>query len=64
MFIIYFLESNFVGVNRLLVLVYTNETYNAKRFNAGKYYLPKGIMKNYKTIINGKSFYDHPIIET
>ena len=30
----YFLESNFVGVNRLLVLVYTNEANNAKRFNA------------------------------
>ena len=30
----YFLESNFVGVNRLLVLVYTNHSDNAKRFNA------------------------------
>ena len=26
----YFLESNFVGVNRLFVLVYTNEAKNAK----------------------------------
>ena len=43
----YFLESNFVGVNRLLVLVYTNESDNAKRFNAPKYYLSKGIIKNY-----------------
>ena len=30
----YFLESNFVGANRLLVLVYTNHSDNAKRFNA------------------------------
>ena len=30
----YFLKSNFVEVNRLFVLVYTNEANNAKRFNA------------------------------
>ena len=41
----YFLESDFVGVNRLFVLVYTNEANNAKRFNARKYYLGKGIIK-------------------
>ena len=31
---IYFLESTFVGVNRLFVIVYTNESNNATRFNA------------------------------
>ena len=41
----YFLESNFVGVNRLFVLVYTNHGDNFKKFNARKYYLAKGIMK-------------------
>ena len=51
----YFLESNFVVVNRLFVLVYNN---NAQRFNARKYFLPKGIIKNYNVIINGKNFYD------
>ena len=34
-------------VNRLFVLVYTNEANNAKRFNARKYYVPKDIIKNY-----------------
>ena len=34
----YFLESNFIEVKRLFVLVY----------------LPKGIIKNYNFIINGK----------
>ena len=29
-----------------------------KKFNAQKYYLPKGIIKNYNPIINGKNFYD------
>ena len=57
----YFLESNFVGVNRLLVLLYTIETNNAKIFNAQKYYLPKCIIKNYNVVINGKNSYDQPI---
>ena len=33
----YFLESNFIGVNRLFLLVDTNYGNNAKRFNARKY---------------------------
>ena len=57
----YFFESNFVGVNRLFVLVYTNEDNNAKRFKIRIYYLPKGIIKNYNDIINGKNFYGHAI---
>ena len=57
----YFLESNFVGVHRLFALVYKNEINNAKRFNARKYYLPKGITKTYNVIINRKNFYDQPI---
>ena len=57
----YFLEWNFVGVNRLFVLLYTNEGNNAKRFNGRKYYLPKSIIKNYNVIINGKNFYDQEI---
>ena len=51
----------FVGVNRLFVLLYTNEGNNAKRFNGRKYYLPKSIIKSYNVIINGKNFYDQEI---
>ena len=40
-----FSNQNFVEINRLFVLVYTNEANNTKRFNAAKYYLPKGIIK-------------------
>ena len=57
----YFLKPNFVGVNRLFVLVYTNEYDNAKRFKTRRYYLPKGIIKNCNVIINGKNFYGQPI---
>ena len=33
----YFLESNFVGVNRLFVLVYSNQDGNSKRFKTQRY---------------------------
>ena len=53
-----FLESNFVGVNRLFVLVYTNQDAASRIFKAKIYYLAKGIIDNYHVIINGKNFYD------
>ena len=53
--------ANFVGVNRLLVLAYSNEDATSKRFKAKRYYLPKGIIDNYNVIINGKKFYEPPI---
>ena len=43
----YFLESHIVGVNRLFVLVYSNKDANSKKLIIRKYYLPKGIIKNY-----------------
>ena len=57
----YFLEINFVGVNRWFVLVCPAEDADSKRFKAKRYYLPKGIIKNYNVIINGKHFYDQAI---
>ena len=56
-----FLKSDFVGINRLFVLVYTNGDDNAKRFKAKRYYLPKGIIDTYNVIINGENFYDQAI---
>ena len=57
----YFLESNFVGVNRLLVLVYLNRNDDVKQFKAKRYYLAKGIIKKCNVIINGENFYDQAI---
>ena len=57
----YFLKPNFLGVNRLFVLVYSNEDVDSKRFKAKRYYLPKGVIKSYNVIINGKNFYDQAI---
>ena len=37
----YFFESNFVGVNRLFVLIYSVQDNDARRFKTRRYYLPK-----------------------
>ena len=52
----YFLKSNFVGINKLIALIYLNRDNNVKRFKTQNYYLPKGIIKDYNGIINTKSF--------
>ena len=45
----------------MFVSVYLNRNNDVKRFEAKSYYLPNGMIKNYKMIINGKNFYDEPI---
>ena len=45
-----FLQSKFLGVNRLFVSIYSNRDDNAKSFKLLRYYLRKGII-----IINGKN---------
>ena len=54
----FFLISNFVGVNRLFVLIYLNQDANSNRFKTRRYYLLKGYIDIYNIIINGKNFYD------
>ena len=56
----HFLLSNFVGVSRLFVLVCSNLSNGGKRFNVRRYYLAKGIIKNYDIIIDWKNFYRKP----
>ena len=53
----FFLKSNFVGVNRFFVLVYSDNVNASKRYSAFRYYLAKDIFDNYNIIINGKNFY-------
>ena len=57
----YFLELNFVEVNRLFVLTYLSMDDNAERYKAWGYYLPKDVIKNYNVIIDGKNFHDQQI---
>ena len=54
----YFLESNFAGVIRLLVLIYSIQDNGSKMYIAKINYLPKCVIKKFIIIINGKSFYD------
>ena len=49
------------SIDYLFVLVYLNRGSDVKRFKTRKYFLPKGIIKNYNVIIIGKNFYDQPI---
>ena len=44
----------------MFVLIYLNRDNDRKRFKAQRYYLPKGIIKNYIVIIIGKNFNDQP----
>ena len=57
----YFLKSNFEDVNKLFVLVYSNQDDNAEKYKTRSYYLPKGIIKNYNVIISGKNVFDQTI---
>ena len=50
-----------MGVNRLSALIYPNQGDSVKRLTEKNFCLPKGIIKNYNVIINGKNFYDQPM---
>ena len=41
-----FLESNFVGVNRLFALIYSGQSNNSEKSKIKRYYLPKGTINN------------------
>ena len=57
----YFLESSFVEVNRLFLLLYSNQDDSFKRFRAKRHYIPKGIIKNCNVIVHGKNVYDQAV---
>ena len=49
-------KPDFIGVNRLVVLVYSNQDFNSRRFKTRRYYFTiiknQIMMKNYNTIIH------------
>ena len=58
------LNASFQGVKRLFVLAYF--IVNGGNDEAGikdnkKYFLPRGEIKNYNVLIDGRNFYDQPI---
>ena len=56
----YSLKSNF-GVNRLFVLVYSNQDNNFKKFKTRRYYLPKGLLIIIIQSSTEKNFYDQTV---
>ena len=59
------LDVSFQGVRRLFVLAYVVPA-GAANDEAGikdnkKYFLPRGEIKNYNVLIDGRNFYDQPI---
>ena len=59
------LNASFQGVRRLFVLAYVVAA-GAANDEAGikdnkKYFLPRGEIKNYNVLIDGRNFYDQPI---
>ena len=50
-----------VSFRKKIVLVYSNQDSDSKRFKVKRYYLPKRIIDNYNVIINGKNFYDQAV---
>ena len=60
------LNATFQGVKRLFVLAYAIAAGDNADQEAGikdnrKYFLPKGEIKNYNVLIDGRNFYDRPI---
>ena len=63
------LNASFQGVKRLFVLTYTiaapvgtNPADNTAGIKSNrKYFLPRGEIKNYDVLIDGRNFYDQPI---
>ena len=60
------LNASFQGVKRLFVLAYVMGAGDNADEEAGikdnkKYFLPRGEIKNYNVLIDGRNFYDQPI---
>ena len=52
------IDSSFQGINRLFVLLFENEE---DRKVHTRYYLPKVEIKEYRVMIDGKSYFDQPV---
>ena len=54
----YLINPSFQGVNRLSALAFENKN---GRTSHSTYYLPKGEIKDYNVMIDGRNFFDQPI---
>ena len=57
------LSVSFQGVKRLFVLAYdATDNDEAGIKNNRRYFLPRGTIESYNVLIDGRNFYDQPII--
>ena len=54
------IDPSFPGVNRLFVLSFEN---SADRTTHTEYFLPKVEIKDYNVKIDGRNFFDQPVID-
>ena len=54
----YLIDLTFTNMNRLFVLTFDNED---DRTSFSKYYLPKGEIKDFNVLIDGKPFFEIPV---
>ena len=54
----YLIDPTFIKVNRLFLLSFENEN---NRTSFSQYYVPNAQIKDFKALIDGKSFFDIPI---
>ena len=54
----YLIDPSFPGVNRLLVLLFEN---NTGRTSYKRSYFSQVKIKNYNVMINGQNFFDQPV---
>ena len=56
-----FSNQNFLMLTDRFVLIYSSQDDNAKRIKFRRNFYPKGIIRSYSVINNGKKFYEQPI---
>ena len=56
------LDPSFQGVNTLFIMAYSRAANQPNINDRQKYYLPRIDLKKYNVIIDGRNFYDNPIV--
>ena len=57
----YLIDTTFTNVNRLFVLSFTRDNAGDNRDSFSDYYVRKVEIKDFNTLIDGKSFFDFPV---
>ena len=58
----YLIDPTFTNANRLFVLSFPRNNNIDNRYSYSNYYVPKIKMNDFNVVIDGKSFFDLPVI--